>query len=106
VHIVDAGRVIASGTPQSLASSGSKNTLRFTARPGLDVEDLMLALPHDTKVDEITPGAYVVAGAVDPQLLALLATWCAAQGVLTESLLVERQTLEDRFLELTGKALR
>jgi ABC-2 type transport system ATP-binding protein len=66
----------------------------------------MHALPHDTKVDEVTPGGYVVAGTVDPQLLATLATWCAAQGVFTESLLVERQTLEDRFLELTGKALR
>ncbi|MCL8250746.1 ABC transporter ATP-binding protein [Aeromicrobium fastidiosum] len=106
VHIVDGGRVIASGTPQMLAASGSENTVRFTASPGLDVVDLMRALPHDTKVDEVTPGAYVVAGAVDPQLLATLATWCASQGVLTESLLVERQTLEDRFLELTGKALR
>lgn len=106
IHIVDEGRVIASGTPQMLASSGSENTLRFTARPGLDVEDLMHSLPHDTKVDEVNPGAYVVAGAVDPQLLAMLASWCADHGVLTESLLVERQTLEDRFLELTGKALR
>jgi ABC-2 type transport system ATP-binding protein len=106
VHIVDGGRVIASGTPQMLAASGSENTVRFTASPGLDVVDLMRALPHDTKVDEVAPGAYVVAGAVDPQLLATLATWCAAQGVMTESLLVERQTLEDRFLELTGKALR
>jgi ABC-2 type transport system ATP-binding protein len=106
IHILDEGRVIASGTPQALVASGSENTVRFTASPGLDVVDLMHSLPHDTKVDEVTPGAYVVAGAVDPQLLATLATWCAAQGVLTESLLVERQTLEDRFLELTGKVLR
>jgi len=106
VHIVDAGQVIASGTPQALASSGAKNTVRFTARPGLDVEKLMHALPHDTKVDEVTPGAYVIAGDVDPALLATLSAWCAGEGVLTESVLVERQTLEDRFLELTGKALR
>lgn len=106
IHIVDQGRVIASGTPQSLAASGSENTVRFTARPGLDVVGLMHTLPHDTKVDEVSPGTYVVAGAVDPQLLADLALWCAKQGVLTQSLLVERQTLEDRFLELTGKALR
>lgn len=106
IHIVDRGRVIASGTPQMLASSGSENTVRFTSVPGLDVAALMGCLPHDTKVDEVTPGAYVVAGVVDPQLLVALATWCAAQDVITESLLVERQTLEDRFLELTGKALR
>lgn len=106
IHIVDSGQVIASGTPAELSASGAKNTVRFTAREGLDLESLMLALPHDTKVDEIAPGSYVIAGEVDPGLLATLAAWCAGQGVLTESLLVERQTLEDRFLELTGKALR
>jgi ABC-2 type transport system ATP-binding protein len=106
VHIVDEGRVIASGTPQALASSGAKNTVRFTARAGLDVHKLMHALPHDTKVDEVSPGAYVIAGDIDPALLATLSAWCAGEGVLTESMLVERQTLEDRFLELTGKALR
>jgi ABC-2 type transport system ATP-binding protein len=106
VHIVDAGHVIASGSPAELAASGAKNTVRFTARPGLDVEALMLALPHDTKVDEAQPGHYVIAGAIDPELLATLTAWCASQGVLAESVLVERQTLEDRFLELTGRALR
>ena len=106
VHILDEGRVIASGSPQALAASGAQNTVRFTARAGLDVEDLMLALPHDTKVDETTPGSYVIAGEVDPAMLATLSAWCAGQGVLTDSVLVERQTLEDRFLELTGKALR
>ncbi len=106
IHIVDAGQVIASGSPAALSASGAENTVRFTARAGLDVVDLMLSLPHDTKVTEMSPGSYVIAGTVDPQLLAGLASWCAGQGVLTESLLVERQTLEDRFLELTGKALR
>ncbi|WP_328596682.1 ABC transporter ATP-binding protein [Aeromicrobium yanjiei] len=106
IHIVDAGQVIASGTPAALAASGAKNTVRFTARPGLDLESLMLALPHDTKVDEISAGSYVIVGEVDPGLLATLTAWCASHGILTQSLLVERQTLEDRFLELTGKALR
>ncbi|MCW2800467.1 MAG: transporter [Aeromicrobium sp.] len=106
IHIVDDGTLIASGTVAELSESGAKNTVRFAARAGLDVESLMLALPHDTKVDEVSPGAYVIAGHVDPALLATLSAWCAGQGVLTESVLVERQTLEDRFLELTGKALR
>ena len=33
VHIVDAGQVIASGSPSELSESGAKNTVRFTARP-------------------------------------------------------------------------
>jgi ABC-2 type transport system ATP-binding protein len=106
IHIVDDGQLIASGTAAELSESGAKNTVRFAARAGLDVESLMLALPDDTKVDEVSPGSYVIAGHVDPALLATLSAWCAGQGVLTESVLVERQTLEDRFLELTGKALR
>ena len=106
VHIVDAGRVIASGTPAELAEAGARNTIRFTARPGLDVQSLMGALPHGTKVEETTAGHYVIAGEVNPELLATFTAWCAGQGVLAESVLVERQSLEDRFLDLTGRSLR
>lgn len=106
VHIVDAGRVIASGTPSELAGQGSEGTVSFVAAPGLDTAALMAALPHGTKVEERAAGSYLVAGAVDPALVASLTGWCANQHVLVESILVERQTLEDRFLELTGRSLR
>jgi ABC-2 type transport system ATP-binding protein len=43
---------------------------------------------------------------VTPQLLATLTAWCAAQHVLAEDLAVERRTLEDVFLDLTGRELR
>ncbi|WP_235503268.1 ABC transporter ATP-binding protein [Aeromicrobium sp. Root495] len=106
VHIVDAGQVISSGTPAELATSGARNTIRFTARPGLDMPALMAALPHGTKAEESPTGRYVVSGDVDPTLLSTLTAWFATQDVLVDSLLVERQTLEDRFLDLTGRALR
>lgn len=102
VHIVDAGRVIASGTPQQLVRSD--DTVRFTARPGLDVDALMDAVK--AKVNEAEPGQYVIAGEVNPRLLAKLTRWCAQQDVLADSILVQHQTLEDRFLELTGRELR
>ncbi|MGZ5369558.1 MAG: ABC transporter ATP-binding protein, partial [Aeromicrobium sp.] len=106
IHIVDSGKVIASGTPAELSGSGARNTVHFTARHGLDTLSLMAALPHGTKVEEAGPGSYVVTGTVDPELLATLTAWCATHGILAESMLVERQTLEDRFLDLTGRALR
>ncbi|MEH3033652.1 MAG: ABC transporter ATP-binding protein [Aeromicrobium erythreum] len=106
VHIVDAGRVIATGTPAELAEAGARNTIRFTARPGIDVVGLMAALPQGTKVEETAAGHYVIAGEVDPALLATFTAWCAGQGVMAESVLVERQSLEDRFLDLTGRTLR
>ena len=34
VAIIDAGRVIAQGTPEELCRGGAENTLRFTGRPG------------------------------------------------------------------------
>ncbi|MFE2046561.1 ABC transporter ATP-binding protein [Streptomyces sp. NPDC059477] len=106
VVILDAGRVIAQGTPEELCRGGAENTLRFTGRPGLDVASLLKALPEDCAAAELTPGSYRVTGKVDPQLLATVTSWCAQHGVMPDRISVERHTLEDVFLELTGKELR
>nr|WP_284287070.1 ATP-binding cassette domain-containing protein [Angustibacter aerolatus] len=52
------------------------------------------------------PGEYVVHGAVDPRVLSTLTAWCAARQVMPEGLTVGRRSLEDVFLDLTGRALR
>ncbi|MFG2499650.1 ABC transporter ATP-binding protein [Streptomyces sp. NPDC048441] len=106
VAIIDAGKVIAEGTPDELCRGGAENTLRFSGRPGLDVGSLLKALPPDSAAAELTPGAYRVSGTIDPQLLATVTSWCAQHGVMPEKIAVERHTLEDVFLELTGKELR
>ena len=67
---------------------------------------LLAALPQGTTVTEQEPGRYLVTGDVNPQLLAALTAWCAGQGVLAENLSVQRRTLEDVFLDLTGRDLR
>jgi ABC-2 type transport system ATP-binding protein len=106
VVIIDGGRPIAAGTPDELCRGGAENTLRFTGRPGLDLASLLNALPADTLAAELTPGSYRIEGKVDPQLLATVASWCAQHGVMPDHLAVERRTLEDVFLELTGRELR
>ncbi|WP_372347037.1 ABC transporter ATP-binding protein [Streptomyces sp. KL116D] len=106
VAIVDAGKVIAQGSPEQLCRGGAENTLRFTGRPGLDVASLLKALPADSAAAELTPGSYRVAGKIDPQLLATVTSWCAQHGVMPDKISVERHTLEDVFLELTGRELR
>ncbi|MCF6523373.1 ABC transporter ATP-binding protein [Streptomyces sp. JJ36] len=106
VAVVDRGRVIAEGTPEELCRGGAENSLRFTGRPGLDLSSLLKALPPETAAAELTPGGYRVTGTVDPQLLATVTSWCAQNGVLPDRITVERRTLEDVFLELTGKELR
>ncbi|MCK8679030.1 ABC transporter ATP-binding protein [Streptomyces lichenis] len=106
VAIIDAGRVIAQGSPEELCRGGAENTLRFTGRPGLDLGALLTALPDGTAAAELSPGVYRVSGTIDPQLLATVTSWCAQAGVMPDALSVERHTLEDVFLELTGKELR
>ncbi|WP_371622807.1 ABC transporter ATP-binding protein [Streptomyces sp. NBC_01116] len=105
VAIIDAGRVIARGSPEALCRSGAENTLRFTGRPGLDLGSLVKALPDGSGAAEPLPGTYRITGSIDPQLLATVTSWCAQHGVMPEGISVERHTLEDVFLELTGKKL-
>jgi ABC-2 type transport system ATP-binding protein len=95
VVVLDAGRVVAAGTVAELTRS--EGELRFRATPGLDLTGLPGAR-------EDVPGSYVVAGRVDPQRLADVTAWCAAQGVMPEGL--RSRSLEDVFLELTGREAR
>ncbi|MFC0596982.1 ABC transporter ATP-binding protein [Streptomyces palmae] len=106
VAIIDGGTVIAQGSPEELCRGGAENTLRFTGRPALDLRSLLKALPSDSAAAELTPGSYRISGTVDPQLLATVTSWCAQNGVMPDRISVERHTLEDVFLELTGKELR
>jgi ABC-2 type transport system ATP-binding protein len=106
VVIVDHGRVVASGPPAQL--TGSAGQLRFRAEPNLDLTGLVAALPADARAKESPAGHYLVevTGRVDPQLIALVTAWCAEHGVLARDLQIESRTLEDLFLELTGRDLR
>ncbi|WP_326676686.1 ABC transporter ATP-binding protein [Streptomyces sp. NBC_01237] len=106
VAIVDAGRVIATGSPEQLCRGGAENTLRFTGRPNLDLGSLLKALPDGSGAAEPVPGTYRITGRIDPQLLATVTSWCAQHGVMPDGISLERHTLEDVFLELTGKELR
>jgi ABC-2 type transport system ATP-binding protein len=106
VVIVDHGRLVAEGTPAEL--TGTDGQLRFRAEPGLSTDSLLSALPDGTAIKESPAGHYVieVQGRVDPQLLAAVTGWCADHEVLAKDLSVESRTLEDVFLELTGRELR
>jgi ABC-2 type transport system ATP-binding protein len=107
VVIVDHGKVVVEGSPHALTlESGDAAQLRFRARTRLDTALLAAALPEGYSVSETAPGAYLVEGAVDPQVVSTVTAWCAQQGVLPEQLQVGRRTLEEVFLELTGRELR
>jgi ABC-2 type transport system ATP-binding protein len=106
VAIVDGGRLVAEGTPGEL--TGTAGQMRFRAEPGLDTEALLAALPPGSAAKESPAGHYVieVQDRVDPRLVAAVTAWCAEHGVLAQDLRIESRTLEDVFLELTGREMR
>jgi ABC-2 type transport system ATP-binding protein len=106
VAIVDHGQLVANGSPASL--TGTAGQLRFRAQPGLDTDGLLAALPAGAAAKESPAGHYLVErpDGIDPQLIAAVTAWCAEHGVLAAGLQIECRTLEDIFLELTGRELR
>ena len=106
VVIVDHGRVVAAGTVAELTRTGAAGQLRFRATAGLDLDQLLRALPAGCAAKESPTGHYLIEGQMDPQLLATVTAWSAGQGALPTDLKVESRTLEDVFLDLTGRELR
>ena len=106
ILIIDRGVAVATGTPAELMRSGAENQLRFRAPRMLDLSLLTAALPESYRVVESSPGEYLVEGHIDPQVLATVTAWCARVDVLATDMRVEQRSLEDVFLELTGRELR
>ena len=107
VVIIDHGQAVAAGSPAQL--TGSAGQLRFRAEPGLDTDSLLAALPPGSAAKESPSGHYLIEvddGVIQPALLAAVTAWCADRSVLPSSLRIESRTLEDVFLELTGRELR
>ncbi|MEU2003104.1 ABC transporter ATP-binding protein [Rhodococcus sp. NPDC019627] len=102
--IIDHGSVVAAGTPSEVTSRGAEGQLRLTAPAGLDLA--RLTLPDTFRVFESTPGTYLVEGPIDPAVVAAVASWCADLGALIHDIRVDQRSLEDVFLELTGRELR
>jgi len=104
--IIDHGAAVAAGTPAELMGRGAENQLRFTAPPKLELSLLISALPEDYRTVETAPGEYLVEGHIDPQVLATVTAWCARLDVLATDMRVEQRSLENVFLDLTGRELR
>ncbi|MDQ2722467.1 MAG: ABC transporter ATP-binding protein [Actinomycetota bacterium] len=106
VLIIDHGKAVAKGSPTELTTDGAEQQLRFSAPSRLDVDLLRAALPEGYHTAEPQPGRYLVEGQISPQVLATVTSWCARMDVLATDLRVAQRSLEDVFLELTGRELR
>ncbi|TJY67655.1 ABC transporter ATP-binding protein [Arthrobacter sp. CAU 1506] len=106
VFIIDAGRTVVHGTVAELTaatdeSTGVERLLTFDAPPGL-----VFALPEPFAAVESVPGRYTVSGQLSPALLAVLAAEWAAHNVMPASIHMAPRSLEDVFLDISGKDLR
>jgi ABC-2 type transport system ATP-binding protein len=107
VVIVDRGQVVAAGAPSTLTrSAAASRVVSFEGPAGLPVDELLLALPTGSRAREADPGRYVIEGEVDPSFVASVTAWCASRGVMPDRLSTGTRTLEDVFLDLTGRGLR
>lgn len=106
IVIIDHGAQVAAGTPAELMRNGAEGQLRFSAPRKLDLTLLASALPEGYRAVEASPGEYLVEGQIDPQVLATVTAWCARMNVLATGMRVEQRSLEDVFLDLTGRELR
>ncbi|HEY6401910.1 MAG TPA: ABC transporter ATP-binding protein [Blastocatellia bacterium] len=105
VAIIDHGRVIAAGTPRELIF-GSRGQSRIELRTARPVELAQLRLiPFVESVTE-SGGAYALRSSDAPRALIELVKWMEAERHELLDLHVTRPTLEDTFIELTGKRIR
>ena len=106
VHIIDRGRMIASGTPFALTRGTGTSTIRLVVtRPFPDhaPESLQAVLGPPTQVQVINEYSLLITGPADATTLGKVSAWCEEVGVLPESLSLGQRTLEDVFLQLTGR---
>jgi ABC-2 type transport system ATP-binding protein len=108
--VVDHGRVVAAGSPDELLAGVVG--LQFSGPGGLAAP--LAALAGDgVVVREVAPGRYLAEprhGGLDDAatatLVASLTAWAAERAVVLTGFSRPRRSLEDLFLDLTGRALR
>ncbi|MEO8369947.1 MAG: ABC transporter ATP-binding protein [Candidatus Solibacter sp.] len=107
VAIVDEGRIIAIGTPREIQE-------KVLAHATIEIELTAplggVTLPRwpeadDVAVDEARRKISVVTGR-PARIVVEMVKWLDAQGIELADIRIKRPSLEDAFIELTGKSLR
>jgi ABC-2 type transport system ATP-binding protein len=103
--IMDHGRILEMGTPAELIDRRfNERAIRFDSMASIDDSDLV-ELPAVTSLKHDDDTTWLYTSDVPATIAALLAL-TEARGVEPDNLTIRRATLEDVFLDLTGRALR
>lgn len=108
VHVIDHGRLVASGSPTELTRGHGQRAVRLVVTQPFPPDapaSLRRSLGPDAEVQPISAVSLLLTGPADATTLATVSSWCAEHGVVPESLTLGQRTLEDVFLQLTGREL-
>ncbi len=105
VAIIDHGILVALDTPDALAQHLGGNKLTFQATPGIVITELE-KLEGATSASETKPGQYVIDADDIDRLVMGLMLWAHGSGIQPTNIKLERASLEDVFLKLTGEEVR
>ncbi|OFT85853.1 ABC transporter ATP-binding protein [Corynebacterium sp. HMSC29G08] len=107
VVIVDRGQVVAQGTPAALTNHQDFPVVTFATSENLDLAALNASLQgFNLQAEQSRQMHYRILGEACPDVIAAVAAEAANQKVLIRNLRVAHRTLEDVFLDITGRELR
>ncbi len=106
VAIVDSGKIIAMGTPRELQDrSSGQSTIEITCDAAIPPD--LPTFPDAAKITIANDGKSLTVISTRPaRTLVELVKWVDAKGLELADVNLKRPTLEDVFIELTGKKLR
>ena len=108
VHVIDRGRLVTSGAPFELTRGSGNSTIRLVVTepfPPHAPASLQQTLGGGVDVRAVNEHSLLISGPADATTLAKVSAWCEEHGVLPESMSLGQRTLEDVFLQLTGREL-
>ncbi len=107
VAIVDEGRIVAMGTPREIQDGASgDSTIEIECSAQVEWSALpSLGEAHKVSLDERRT-TVSVAGRQPARAIVDMVKWIEANGIELADIRIRRPSLEDAFIELTGKSLR
>jgi ABC-2 type transport system ATP-binding protein len=106
IAVIDHGKIIAIGTPKELKDSVGGDTLEVAVAPGgPDLRPLLKGLPGVTAVSR-ADDSYRVKCSNGDLLVPKVVMGAEQVGVLVTGAIVRKPTLDEVFLELTGRSYR
>lgn len=106
VYIIDGGKTVAHGSVAELTAVDLERHDRIlTFETTADLEFPPNLVPH-LNLTQAIPGRYALSGNLTSRDLAAVTAWLDAKGILPTSIHMAPRTLEDVFLDISGRDMR